>query len=519
MTRLRWAGGLAFVLVAATACGMGGGDDSSDTGGTGGDGDSGGGGHLVFASQFAPAAAWAVETDDAFLLTRMGCMETLVMYDFDGSLQPGLAESWEQSAPTEWTFTLRPDVTFQDGTAMDAEAVAGALNHVLEAPTPARSVNPETITSVEASDASTVVVTTPAADVLLPYRMASPNSGILAPKAYEGQQIDIIGTCTGPFAVTAQNARQSVDLEANADYWGGEPQLASAEMRFVVDGQARVTQLQAGEAHIIESFPPNQGAVLSGDDNVEIVEAQEPRTTSLLLNTTRPPFDDPLVRQAIQHAVDTQTIADAIYDGAAVPAIGPFAPDDPWAPEGAEAVALDPAEAESLFSQAGVDPGSVSFELIAYNDRPEFADLATVLQDQLGELGIEVSIKTGEYASFEPDLLAGEFDAALLSRGYLVDVGDPAGYLSSDFTCEGGYNIAHYCNPDVDTMVNEAIANEDTDARYAQYAEIGEMLQADAAGVFLVHNTQLNATAAGVEGYELHPLSFYDLTADVSLSE
>jgi peptide/nickel transport system substrate-binding protein len=516
MTRLRWAGALALVSLTAAACGMGGGDDTSN-GQDGGDGGSGGGGHLVLASQFAPAAAWAVETDDAFLLTRMGCMETLVRYDFDGSLQPGLAESWEQTAPTEWTFTLRPDVTFQEGTPMNAEAVVGALNHVLEATTPARSVNPETITSVEAADESTVVVTTPAPDVLLPYRLASPNSGILAPKAYAAQQIDIIGTCTGPFAVTAQNARQSVDLEANADYWGGAPQLATAEMRFVVDGQGRVTQLQAGEAHIIESFPPSAKATLEGDDAVEIVELDLPRTTSLLLNTSQPPFDDPLVRQAMQHAVDTQTIADAIYEGAAVPAIGPFSPGDPWAPEGVEPITLDQAEAENLFSQAGVDPSSLSFELIAYSDRPEFADLATVIQDELSELGIEVSIKTGEYASFEPDLLAGEFDAVLLSRGYLVDVGDPAGYLESDFTCEGGFNIAHYCNPEIDTMVQEAITNADTEARHAQYAEIGEMLQADAAGVFLVHNTAQNATAAEVEGYQVHPLGFYDLTAEVSL--
>ena len=458
---------------------MGGGDDTS----TGGDGDtdggSGDGGHLVLASQFAPAAAWAVETDDAFILTRMGCMETLVRYDFDGSLQPGLAESWEQSAPKEWTFTLRSGVEFQDGTPMNADAVVGALNHVLEAPTPARSVNPETITSVEAVDETTVRVTTPAPDVLLPYRMASPNSGILAPKAYEAQQIDIIGTCTGPFAVTAQNARQSVDLEAN-----GTTGAASRSWRPPRCGSSSMAgaghPAQAGEAQSSSHSRRRSQAVLSGDDNVER-GAPVPRTTSLLLNASRPPFDDPLVRQAVQHAVDTQTIADAIYEGAAAPAIGPFSPDDPWAPEGVEPVALDPTAAEDLFSQAGVDPGSLSFELIAYNDRPEFSDLATVLQDQLGELGIEVSIKTGEYASFEPDLLAGEFDAALLSRGYLVDVGDPAGYLSTDFTCEGGYNIAHYCNPEVDSMVEEAITNEDTDARHAQYAEIGEMLQADAA--------------------------------------
>ncbi len=491
---------------------MGGGDSTGSSGG-----DDSGDGHVVYASQFAPIAAWALETNDAFILTNMGCLEPLVRYDFDGSLQPGLAESWEQTSPTEWTVTLREDVEFQDGTAMNAETVVGALNHLLDAPTPARSFNPDTVSGVEAVDESTVTVTTPAADVLLPYRLASPNTGILAPKAYAGDSIDIVGTCTGPFTVTEDNSPQSAQLERNESYWGGEAKAATAEMRFVVDGEARLTQLQAGEANIVESVPPASLSGLQGDDNVEVLELQLPRTTSMLVNNSRPPFDDPVVRQALQHAVDTQAIADSIYEGAAVPAIGPFSPDDPWAPEGAEPIALDKDEAESLFEQAGVDPSSLSFELIAYNDRPEFADLATVIQDELGQLGITVKIKTGDYASFEPALLEGDFDAVLLSRGYLTDVGDPAGYLSADFTCEGGYNIAHYCDPAIDTAVADAVATEDVDARHEQYATIGEQLQADAAGIFLVHNSAQNAVAADVEGYEIHPLGFYGLTADVSV--
>ena len=173
----------------------------------------------------------------------------------------------------------------------------------------------------------------------------------------------------------------------------------------------------------------------------------------MLLNNSRPPFDDPLVRQALQHAIDLETIAGTVYEGGASPAIGPFSPDDPWAPAGRRARGVRPGRGQALLEQAGVDPSVLDFELIAYNDRPEFADLAAVIQDQLSQIGITVKIKAGEYASFEPDMLAGEFDAALLSRGYLVDLGDPVGFLTSDYTCDGGYNIAHYCDPEVDAMV------------------------------------------------------------------
>ena len=136
-----------------------------------------------------------------------------------------LATEWAQVEPTTWEFTLQEGVTFQDGTPMDAEAVAGALTHVLDVETPARAFNPDVVSGVEAADASTVQVTTPEPDVLVPLRVASPNAGILAPKAYEGKQIDIMGTCTGPFTVTEEVPRESLTLEANEEYWGGEVAL------------------------------------------------------------------------------------------------------------------------------------------------------------------------------------------------------------------------------------------------------------------------------------------------------
>jgi len=508
MARLRWTSGIALLALAATACGMNGADGNSAAGGDG---------RIVYDEFIAPAAAWAPETDDAIMLSRAGCLETLLRYQSDGTLSDYLATSWKQVKPTTWEFKLREGVQFQDGTPMDADAVAGALNHVLESKTPARSFNPGVVSGAKAVDASTVQVTTPSPDVLLPLRMASPNTGILAPKAYEGRQIDIKGTCTGPFTVVDEVPRQSLELERNENYWGGRPAIASAEVRFISDGATRVTQLQTGEAQIVAQVPAVSQANLEGDDNLVLDSLQAPRTTVMLLNNSRPPFDDPLVRKAIQNAIDLQAIASSVYEGGAVPAIGPFSPDDPWAPAGAKPATFDQAESRRLLDEAGVDPSSLSFDLIAYNDRPEFSDLAAVIQDQLDQLGIKVKIKTGEYASFEPDFLTGDFDAALLSRGYLVDLGDPSGYLLSDYTCDGSYNIAHYCDPQVDAMINQAAKNVNADARDALYARVAEKLQSDAASVFLVHESGVTGLSADVKGFEMHPLNFYVLTADLSL--
>jgi peptide/nickel transport system substrate-binding protein len=252
---------------------------------------------------------------------------------------------------------------------------------------------------------------------------------------------------------------------------------------------------------------------LEGESSLAVEELQLARSTVLLLNNSRPPFDDPLVRQAIQYAVDTQALVDSVYEGVGEPAVGPFAPDSEWAPEGAEPIGQDLDQARSLLDQAGVDPESLSIVLFAYSDRPEFADVAAVLQEQLGELGIDVEIKPGEYTSLEPDLLEGNYDAALLSRGYLVDVADPAGYLVSDWTCDGGYNIARYCDPATDEAIKAAATIEDVEGRNEAYREIAATLQEDAASVWLLHEGAVWGTAADLEGFQPHPLDYYVLTA------
>ena len=214
MTRTLWVTGVALLASSLTACGM--------NNGTGGATAAGGGGHLVYGEHAPPVSAWAVETNDAFALTRAGCLEPLVQYGYDGSLSEKLATSWEQVEPTVWEFQLREGVQFQDGSPMDADAVVRALTHVLEAKTPARSFNPSVVSGVEAVDESTIRITTKQPDVLLAYRMASPNTGILAPKAYAGSQIDVEGTCTGPFEAVEEVEGQSPALSATRTT-GAEP--------------------------------------------------------------------------------------------------------------------------------------------------------------------------------------------------------------------------------------------------------------------------------------------------------
>ena len=92
-------------------------------------------------------------------------------------------------------------------------------------------------------------------------------------------------------------------------------------------------------------------------------------------------------------------------------------------------------------------------------ERAEFADVATVIQDDLKAVGIPVKIQTKEYAAAEPDVLAGNYDMVLSQRNRLIDIADPIGFLTADYTCDGTYNLSHFCNQDYDATVAEGGQN------------------------------------------------------------
>ncbi|MGW4968253.1 ABC transporter substrate-binding protein [Nonomuraea sp. NPDC004186] len=478
---------------------------------------SGGGSKLIIADLWAPDSGYALETDDAFTLTRAGCLETLVAVDKDNHAQPALATEWKQTEPKSWTFAIR-DTKFQNGTALTAKVVADDLNRLLKATAPPRSFAPSVISAVTAVDDRTVRIDTPEEDLFLPLRVSVPNTGILAPEAFSGTTTNPVGTCTGPFKITSIGTGQSLSLAANDGYWGGDVALGSAEIRYAESGATRATQLRAGEVSVAANLPVTTLTTLKGDNNITLQQVALPRTTGLYLNTRKAPFDKVEARRAIQKAIGLDAIVKAVYEGTATAAAGPFTPDEPWTPAGLQPVQGNAADAKAAMAAAGIDPGSLGFELIAYSDRPEFADLAQVIQAQLAEAGITVKIRTGDYASVEDDLMGGNFQATLLSRNHLIDLPEPISVLRSDETCKGSFNLAGYCNPKVDELVKEAGSTADSAKRHTLYGQIATQLATDVAFVPLVHESLTMGVADTVKGLPTDPLERTLLTKDTKLS-
>ena len=472
---------------------------------------------LVVAENFAPRAGFALETDDAQVLTRAGCLEALARIDFDGALKPSLATSWTQSSPTTWEFTLRDGVTFQDGQKLTAETVAAALTSALNAKTPARGFSPRAVKSVEAVGANVVRVTTPAPSVLVPFIMASPNTGILSPAAYKDGKIDPVGTCTGPFVITEMRGQESITVRRNDGYWGGRVSLAAAEIRFLPDANVRATQVRTGEAHIGRTVPASALAALKRGPGTAIAAVDTPRTSQMLINNKKAPLDNPKLRQAIQAALDLKGIAASLYEGAVEPAVGPFAPAEPWAPKGATPAAYDVKKAQALLAEAGIRPGTLTLELFAYSEKAEFKDLAAIIQEQLKAIGIAVNIRLAAYNALEPDMIAGKYDLALLSRSHLTDVADPYAFLASDYGCKGGYNLSHHCDAAFDEALVKASNDPVPANRHAIYAVAARKLQDDAINVFIIHERGNDAISMRVKNYVQHPLYHYTLSPGLML--
>lgn len=461
-------------------------------------------GELRIAAQFSPRSGYAVETDDAFILTQLGATEALTSATADGQVRPVLAESWTQVDPLTWRFVLRPGVSFQDGTPLTPAAVVTALGYLTDVAAPPRALRGLGLAVAE-DGANAVRMTTAHPDPILPLRLSSPNAVILASSAYAGGAPSVIGTGTGPMRLTAVEGTQRALLERFDGYWGGRAALARVTATFVGDPAARALALRAGDVEIAQGLPESSLLEFSAGSGFDEQTVAAPRTVSLLMNQSAVPFSDLRIRQAVARAVDRTALAEQALAGSAVPASELFGPAVAWGAQNPPP-APDVEGARALLAQAGHGPDNpLQVRLWTYQNRPELPTLATAVQDMLRAAGIDAEIQIGEYGAQEPELLAGRYDMYLLSRSYLTDVPDAGATLQSDYTCEGSYNLNHYCSPAFDSLVGTLGTTIDAGTRQDVFRAAARTLVDDVVGVPLVHS-QENGVSRSVAGYTIDPM-------------
>ncbi|MFE9397080.1 ABC transporter substrate-binding protein [Streptomyces flavidovirens] len=430
-----------------------------------------------------PRSGLSPLSDDAFKLSRWSTAETLVTLDANGDPKPALAEKWRKTGEKSWAFTVRDGVTFHDGTELTAEDVVRSLTKASRAAPKPRILDGVDLTVTSRGD--TVTVTTAVADPLVPQRLSSPQLSILAAKAYRGRTVNPIGAGTGAFVLKKVNGTSSAALDRNENYWGGRARAAGIDVRFVPDGTARAAALRSGEADIVESVPVSQASLLDED---RITEVPMPRTNTLYLNTRRGVFTDPSLRAAARTALDPKSLVDGVYEGRADVAEGLLGPAVPWAKE----------RAGRTGAAKAADPKGKAVVIGTFTDRAELPEVAAALQQQLKKAGFTVKLEIREYANIESDALAGKFDAFILSRATVLDSGDPAAYMYSDFASDGSFNVSQLRDKKVDEALKKATATASGPARRkAVLAAETAILNTDAA-IPMLHERVVQGDAANV---------------------
>ena len=396
--------------------------------------------------------------------------ETLVNRAPDGTLEPELAESWNTIDDTTWEFTLREGVRFHDGTAFDAEAAAFSIERLLDPET--RAIGSFILTMVEevrVVDERTVRVITDRPFAPLPAHLSHPVTAIVSPTAAAGDLgVEPVGT--GPFLFESRSSNTDLRLRANDEYWGGAPAIREITFQVVPEMGTQLVGLQAGTIDLVSNVPPERFASI--DENPDLSGEQFLGWGSVYLgyNTERGPLADERVRRAIALAIDRQGIIDNLREGMARPAVA-MVPGTVFGSEtDAEAVPFDPAAARGLLREAGVSlPLAVALNTF---EGAETRQLATAIQAQLADVGIEVTVEITDYGAFAAATSASDHDLWLTTWGTVTLDADYTLYALLHSGQRGADNRSLYAVEEVDRLLEEARAAGTAAARQALYARV-----------------------------------------------
>ena len=262
----------------------------------------------------------------------LNVFEGLTRIAEDGSIIPGLAEAWTVSDDgLEYTFHLRPGVTFHDGTAFDSQDVRFSFERAMaEGSVNAQPGYFSAIEAIETPAADKVVLRLSRPDGPLLFHLGNGDMAIVAPETAETNRTQPVGT--GPFRFVDRVEGDRIVLARYPDYWDpAATDLQSLVFRVITDPAAQVAGLLSGEVDLFPNLSaPEALQRLEADERFEVVIGTTEGETLLALNLRRPPFDDIRVRQAIVHALDRQAIIDGAMFGYGVPIGSHFAPQLSW---------------------------------------------------------------------------------------------------------------------------------------------------------------------------------------------
>jgi peptide/nickel transport system substrate-binding protein len=433
--------------------------------------------------------------------------ETLLWYDEKGNVIPWLAERWEVS-PDGLTYTLylRKGVRFHDGSELDAYAVKANVDRWVD-PTvrvPARAqLGP--VKGAEVVDKYTVKIMLK--EPFAPFLRALASYLLIAsPKVIEkyGNKTITEPVGTGPYKFVSWEKGKKVVLEANEDYWGSKPLIKRIEWVIIPDATTRTAALLAGDVDFAYNLPPTELERVKGDARFQVLTPVSNRVIFIAM-LPKGPLADPRVRQALNHAVDKSAIIQNILFGLGVELKAPI-PDHFFGFYPMKPYSYDLDKARKLLAEAGYPQG---FKVVLLHPTGRYLQdkqVAEAVQAYLSRIGVQVELKTMDWPSFVAEITK-PFDQKTYD---MVLLGWGPGVADAHFTLHGqfysgqappkGLAAAHYSNPTVDRLLEEAMREVDEGKRRELYRQATEIIWNEAPWIFLYTQAWFYAGAKSLKG-------------------
>lgn len=401
--------------------------------------------------------------------------EPLYWIDDEGKEVPLLATEYTVSEDQlTWTFKLRENVTFHNGDTLKASDVVYSYNRCMASAY--MQNHTESIEKVEAPDDSTVVVTLSAPCAPLIGNLAE--VGIVSEKYAEENKDEqgLLGfnECgTGAYMYKSSTPDVKVELEAYPDYWGGEAPIKQINYNQITDTTTAITAFKSGEIDVIAA-PATDAEELKASGNYSSTEMLTNHVTYLILNSQTEPFNNKLLRQAIAHAVDRQSIIDMAVGGAAKPALSLVTPYSFGYTDDHTSYEYDVDKAKKLLAEAGY-PDGIDIGSFKTMSGSEFEKVAQAVQSQLAEVGITCTIEGLEGNALVSDCITGNFTLADMGQSMTADYDYVKTFFNEEYI--DGLNMARYTDPEITKLFTDGISTTDTDARLEIYKQIEELTQ------------------------------------------
>ncbi|RIH86498.1 Heme-binding protein A [Calidithermus terrae] len=439
--------------------------------------------------------------------------DTLVRFDSKGKIVPSLAQRWGVSQDgLTWTFTLRPDVRFHNGRALEAADVVYSIGRIKDpAVKSPRAGDFAVVDSVTAPNRTTVV-----------FKLKQPFAPLLAKLAFTLNVIvpkEAAATLgnkpvgTGPFVFVEYIPNTRMVLQRNPNYWERDakgnrlPYLDGITYIYLPDATARTTALRAGSVDWIEYVPAADIQTIKNDPKLDVVGGLSANFRSLYFNLKEKPLDDVRVRQAIAYALNPQEVVDValfgaggiVAKGTTIPAGGFYSYDkSPYGKPNLE-------RARQLLREAGY-PNGFTLDLKVTSTYDFLRAPAEVIQAQLAKVGIKVNIQAEEWSVYLPNFIGKKFAATIIGES---GQGDPDDFLYNPFHTKGGGNYMNFSDPALDKLLEEGRATADQEDRKAIYDRAQERILQLVPMVPLFHSAQYEGLATYVKGFEHFPNTSY----------